>query len=173
MRSDDAYDYAWDNARRNADGSRVLDSMVELLADVVDFDAAEARKGLARRIIARRKRPGQTAPEGSVVFPGMEMYAYEPNRLVSDDEGNVTENRHARAKHKAAEANRAQADARKAVDRASREQREQGHFAVWSAEQYEAGRDPREITWDTCVHETGLWKDALPEDSDDELEDDE
>lgn len=35
-----------------------------------------------------------------------------------------------------------------------------GHFAVWVAEQYAAGRHPREINWDTCVRETGLWKDT-------------
>lgn len=159
MRSDDAYAYAWEYADRNPDGSRVEESMVELVAERVDFNESEARKGLARRIIARRKRPGQTAPEGAVVFPGMELYAYEPHRLIADDKGNVVENRAARAKHKAAEALRAQGDAQKAINRATREQRESAHFAAWADEQYEAGRDPREITWDTCVRETGLWKD--------------
>ena len=166
MNTADAYDYAWTNARRNADGSVVEGDLVELIAAAVDFDVEQAKRGLAQRIVARRKRPGQTAADGSVVFPGMEHYAYEPHRLVADDAGNVTENSGASVKFKAAESNRAQDDLKKAAERASREQNELGHFAVWTAEQYAAGRDPREITWDTCVRESGLWKDAEPEPDD-------
>ena len=160
MKSDDAYTHAWNVADRNPDGSVVESSLVDILAEHVDFDADRARHGLAQRIIARRKRPGQTAPEGAVVFPGMEHYAYEPHRLLADDKGNVIENERARIEFKAAEAKRAQEDVRRAAERAAREQNEAGHFAVWTAEQYAAGRDPTDITWDTCVRETGLWKDT-------------
>lgn len=172
MRSDDAYAYAWQHAARNPDGSVIESSLVELLALTVDFDVAAAKRGLAQRIVARRKRSGSTAPIGAVVFPGMEHYAYEPDRLVADDAGNVVPNSHARLKHKMAQANRSAADADKATSRHARDQREANHFAAWLDEQYAAGRDPREITWDTCVHETGLWKDADPEtDAIDDLDD--
>jgi hypothetical protein len=174
MRSDDAYAYAWAHARRNADDSRTHEDLVRLVAASIDFDAEEAKLGKARRIIARRMRAGQTAAEGQVVFPGMEHYGYEPHRLLADDDGNLIQNERARMKYKAAEARRAQDDAKRAVDRATREQREHAHFSAWADEQYEAGRDPKEITWDTCVRETGLWKDADPEpagtDPDDESE---
>jgi len=173
MRSDDAYAFAWENAQRNPDGSIVESSLVELIAATVDFDVTAAKRGLAQRIVARRRRPGSTAAAGSVVFPGMEHYAYEPDRLVADNDGNLIQNSRARLKHKAAEAERAQSNAEKAMDRLSREQREANYFAAWADAQYEAGRDPREVTWDTCVHETGLWKDALPDDVEDESEDDE
>lgn len=163
MRSDEAYDLAWSRAARNPDGTVVPESLERLVADLVRFDVEEARLGLARRIIARRKRPGQTAPEGSIVLPGMESYAYEPRRLLVDDEGNLIENQSARVKFKVAEARRAQEGARKALERATREQNEAGHFATWSAEQHEQGRDPREVTWDNCVRETGLWKDTEAE----------
>lgn len=172
MRSDDAYRWAWEHADRNPDGSVVESSLVEHVAMKVDFDVDNAKRGLAQRIVARRKRPGSTAPTGSVVFPGMEHYAYEPDRLIADDAGNVVPNAQARLKHKVAQANRAEGDEKKATARRIRDQREANHFAAWLDEQYAAGRDPREITWDTCVHETGLWKDALPED-DDEIGDDE
>lgn len=173
MRSDDAYAYAWEHADRNPDGSVVESSLVEELTAVVDFDVDAAKKGFAQRIVARRKRPGSTAPEGAVVFPTMEHYAYEPNRLVADSAGNVIENRRARVKHKAAEADRATVDAQKAVARLAREQRESSHFAAWADEQYAAGRDAKEITWDTCVRETGLWKDAdvEPDEDDETIED--
>lgn len=160
MKTDEAYTYAWEHADRNPDGSRVETSMVDLIAANIDYDVDAAKRGLAQRIVARRKRPGQTAPEGAVVFPGMEHYAYEPQRLLADDAGNVVENQHAQIRFKTAEARRAQQDAQKATARAAREQNEAGHFAVWTAEQLAAGRDRSEITWDTCVRETGLWKDA-------------
>jgi hypothetical protein len=163
MRSDDAYRWAWEHADRNPDGSVVESSLVALVAMKVDFDADEAKRGLAQRIVARRKRPGSTAAAGSVVFPGMEHYAYEPDRLIAASDGNVVPNSQARLKHKMAQANRAAGDAEKANARQIRDQREANHFAAWLEEQYAAGRDPREITWDTCVRETGLFKDAEPD----------
>lgn len=175
MKSNDAYDYAWEHAVRNADGTRVESSVIELLAQQLPFDADEARRGKARRVLARRKRPGQTAPDGAVVFPGMEHYAYEPHRVLSDDQGSVVENADALIRFKTAEARRAQQDALTATARASREQNEAGHFADWAAEQLANGRPPHEVTWDACVRETGLWKDDEPEseESDDFDEDDE
>ena len=169
MKSDDAYAYAWEHADRNPDGSIIESSLVDLLAASIDFDVAKERRGYAQRVVARRKRPGQTAPEGAIVLPGLEPYTYEPDRLLADDGGNLIENQHARIKYKAAEAKRAQRSALKAAARAAREQNEAGWFATWADEQYAAGRDPAEITWDTCVRETGLWKDAEVEpEADDE-----
>lgn len=166
MNNRDAYKFAYENARRNPDGSVVEEDLVSLVKAAVDFDVEAAKLGLAQRIVAARKRPGATAPEGAVVFPGMELYSYEPHRLLADDRGNVIENGHARVKFKAAEAKRAQGDAQRAVDRASREQNEAGHFAVWAADQLAQGRPQGEVTWDNCVRETGLWKDADPESDD-------
>ncbi len=173
MKPEEAKAYAWQHADRNPDGSVVEKSLVEVLASVIDFDEEKERIGHAQRMIARDKRPGQTAAEGAVCFPGLEPYGYEPRRLVADDDGNLIENERARMKFKAAEAQRAQEAAEKATSRASREQREHAHFSAWADEQYAAGRDPAEITWDTCVRETGLWKDADangPSDEDDEGE---
>lgn len=166
MNNRDAYQFAYDNARRNPDGSVIEEDLVKLVKAAVDFDIEAAKLGLAQRIVAARKRPGATAPEGAVVFPGMELYAYEPQRLLADDRGNVIENRHARVKFKAAEAKRAQGDAVRATDRAAREQNEAGHFAVWAADELAKGRPQTEVTWDTCVRESGLWKDADPEPGD-------
>jgi hypothetical protein len=163
VNTSDAYRYAWENARRNPDGSVVEGDLTVLVAAIVDFDVEKEKLGFAQRIIARRKRPGQTAPEGAVVFPGMELYAYEPDRLLADDRGNVIENRSAVVRFKVAESRRAQGDAEKALGRATREQNEMGHFAVWSSEELAKGRDPREVTWDNCVRETGLWKDSEPD----------
>lgn len=162
MNTSDAYEYAWRHASRNPDGSIIEGNLVRLVAEHIDYDVDRAKLGLAQRIVARRKRPGQTASDGQVCFPGMELYGYEPQRLLADDAGNVIENKHARVKFKAAEAKRAQQDVVQAADRAAREQNELGHFSVWAADELAAGRPQSEVTWDTCVRETGLWKDVPP-----------
>lgn len=173
MKSDAAYQYAWEHADRNPDDSRVHERMVDLVAEHVDFDVTKAKRGLARRIIARRMRPGQTAPEGAVVFPSMEHYAWEPDRLIADDKGNVIRNAEAKVDYKISESERAQADLEKAVQRQSREKREADHFSRWAVQQLASGRPPAEVTWEACVRETGLWKDQTPDDEDEQgIEDD-
>lgn len=164
MNGDQAYAFALANAERNTDGSIVERSLVEIVARAVDFDEEKERLGQAQRIVARRKRPGQTVAAGAVVFPGLEHYAYEPHRLVADDDGNVVENRQARHRHKEAEARRADLAAQKAHDRWEMEQLEADHFAAWEKAELAKGRDPQELTWDACVRETGLWKDEAVED---------
>lgn len=164
MNGEQAYAFALANAAKNPDGSVVEESLIEVVAHAVDFDADKERLGLARRIVSRRKRPGQTAAAGAVCFPGMEEYAYEPDRLVADDSGNVIRNRDAKPEHKQAEARRADEAAQKAHDRWELEQLESEHFTAWEKEQRAAGRDPKELTWDACVRETGLWKGLAAED---------
>jgi hypothetical protein len=162
VNSEEAYTYAWEHAKQNPDGSRVETSIVELLADHLPFDAAKAKLGRAQRVLANRKRTGQTAPDGVVVFPGMEHYAYEPHRVIADAEGNLIENERATERFKDAEASRAKVDSLRAAARAERERNEAQHFAAWAVKEMANGRHPREIVWDTCVRETGLWKDASP-----------
>lgn len=174
MKSDQAFDYAWEHADQNPDGTRIDSSVIDLIACHIDFDTDKARLGLARRILARRKRPGQTAAAGAVVFPGMEHYAYEPDRILTD-KGDLTKNADALIRFKIAEARRAHEDAKKAFDRQAREQNEANHFSEWVAEELAKGRHPREATWDNCLRETGLWKDEesdleQPEEYDDEEE---
>jgi hypothetical protein len=163
INSEEAYEYAWEHADRNEDGSRVESSIVELLADRLPFDVRKARLGRAQRVLARRRRPGQTAPAGAVVFPGMEHYAFEPHRIIADDGGNLIHNEDATSPFKDAESGRALADLTAAAVRANRERREAEHFTRWVNAQQLAGRHPRELTWGACVRETGLWKEADPD----------
>jgi hypothetical protein len=163
VNGEEAYEHALAQVERNPDGSINEDALVDLIAETIRFDADGARRGLAKRIVARRKRPGQTPPDGQLVLPGLDPFAYEPERLVADDAGRVVENRNARPSFKAAEARRAQLDAEKAQARARREQEEYAIYAEWAMDQLAKGRPGAEITWETCVHEMGLWKDATPE----------
>jgi hypothetical protein len=90
----------------------------------------------------------------------MEPYAYEPHRLLSDDAGNVVENKDASPRFKVAEAERAEADLERAGLRAGRERGEADVFVEWFQREAAKGRDPRDLTWEACLHETGLWKDV-------------
>lgn len=160
MNGDQAYEFAYANAARNADGSIVEESLVEIVAHAVDFDAQKERLGLAQRIVSRRKRPGQTVPLGKVAIPGLEPYAWEPRRLVSDHDGNVVENQHALAVHKRAEALRARLAVEAAQQRADRERAEADLITEWTAVEHDKGREHLSLTWGKCVRETGLVQDG-------------
>jgi hypothetical protein len=151
-----AYEHAYKYAPRTPDGDVIEESLVKLVAAFVDFDIEEQKLNLARRIVARRKRPGQTTPDGVVALPGMEKFAYEPRRLIADDAGHVIENRHAQARHKLAEARRAREAAQSAEDRADQAAREAKHIDEWTESQKQQGREPAALVWDTCLRETGL-----------------
>lgn len=156
MNGERAYEVAYKYAEHTTDGAVVEESLVKLVAQFVDFDVDEQKLNLARRIVARRKRPGQTEADGVVALPGMEKFAYEPHRLIADDAGNVIENQHAKAVHKLAEARRARDAARSAGERAEQTAREATHLDEWTEKQKQQGRDLDALVWDTCVRETGL-----------------
>lgn len=156
MNGDRAYELAYQQAERTTDGDVVGESLVRLVAELADFDPDEQRMNHARRIVARRKRPGQTVPDGVVAIPGLEKFAYEPHRLIADDAGNVIENRHAKTRHKLAEARRAREAAKAADERADQAAREAAHLGEWTEAEKLRGREPEALVWDTCVRETGL-----------------
>jgi hypothetical protein len=156
VNGEQAYEAAYQRAERTPDGSVVGESLVKLIAELADFDADEQRLNHARRIVARRKRPGSTVPDGVVAIPGLEKFAYEPHRLISDEAGNVVENQHAKTWHKVAEARRAQEAALAAGERARQARREADCLDEWTDGQLQRGRDPLALTWGVCVVETGL-----------------
>lgn len=156
MNGESAYRFALANALRNVDGTIVESSLVEIVAHAIDFDADKERRGLAQRIVSARKRPGLTAPAGKVTLPGLGLREYEPNRLVADDSGGVIENSRATVKHKQAEARRSALNADRAVERAEQDRAEAELIDAWAKEQQRAGRDERELTFGTCLFESGL-----------------
>jgi hypothetical protein len=150
---------------RNADGSIDEKDLIDRVAELLDFDEDTERHAKAVRAVARRRRPGSSEPDGQIALPGLEPYAYEPARLIADNEGRVIEQAQARPAYKAAEASRAENNARRARLWADRKTMEHRDYAQWTIEQLEAGRDPREITYDAFVREAGIWRDgpAAPE----------
>jgi hypothetical protein len=166
MNRDEAYEYALSQAPRNEDGSVDEKVLRDLLAASIDYDEREARLRLASQIIDSKKRPGRTAPEGQLALPGLEPFAYEPNRLVGDDRHHLIENAKARPSYKAAEARRAQENAMRVQVHATRKQRESSLYSDWALEQLGNGRRGVEITYDNFVRESGVWNpaEAPPED---------
>lgn len=156
MNGDRAYEMAYKYAEHTTDGEVVEESLIKLVAQLAHFDVDAQKLNHARRIVARRKRPGSTVPDGVVALPGMEKFAYEPHRLIADDNGHVIENRHAKARHKLAEARRAREAAQSAGDRAEQAASEAAHLKAWTDAQQQEGRDSAALVWDTCVRETGL-----------------
>jgi hypothetical protein len=156
MNGESAYRFGLANAQRNADGTIVEESLVDIVAHAIDFDPDEQRRHLAQRVVSRRKKPGMTAPAGKVALPGLGVREYEPERLVADDAGNLIENSRATVKHKKAEARRSAANADRATERAEQDKVEADLLEAWASEQQLAGRDERELTFGVCVAELEL-----------------
>lgn len=160
MNGHDAYEHARLQALRDSDGALSEEQLVALVREAMDFDVDAEKDKKARRIVAARKRPGQTAPDGQLVLDGLDAYAYEPNRLIADDKGRLIENAKASPDFKAAEDRRAQADRDRANVRSARTHKEYLEFSLWALEQMRAGRPPDEITWENCIAERHLWKEG-------------
>lgn len=167
MSNETAYERALQQVERQPDGSIDQEKLIDAIVANLEFDFDAAKRGQAKRIIADKKRSGRTPAEGQLVLPIIELapYAYEPQRLVADHDGNVIENAKARPAHKEAEAERAKKQAAKAEARFERRKAESDIYAEWAQAQATQGRPEKEITWDTCIHEVHLWKDedAEPE----------
>jgi hypothetical protein len=156
VNGENAYRFGLANAERNPDGTIIESSLVEIVAHAIDFDPDEQRRGLAQRIVSRRKKPGMTAPAGKVALPGLGLREYEPERLVADDDGNLIENSRATVQHKKAEARRSAANADRATERAEQDKVEADLIEGWAAAQQQDGRDPRELVFGACLAELGL-----------------
>lgn len=172
MNGHDAYEYARLHATRDGEGAVSEEELIAIVKSTMDFDVEAEKDKKARRIVAARKRPGATVPDGQLVLDGLDAYAYEPQRMIADDKGRLIENAKARPDFKAAEDRRAQADRERANVRATRTHKEYVEFSMWALEQLQAGRSAAEITWETCIAERHLWKEGDPP-TDDEIGDDE
>jgi hypothetical protein len=69
MSNEKAYELALQQVRRHPDGSINEDKLIEALVANIVFDTDAAKLGLARRIIADKKRLGRTPADGQLVLP--------------------------------------------------------------------------------------------------------
>jgi len=167
MRDDQAYENAITAVERNEDGGVDDKALIDEVASLVDFDAAKERYSKAKRIVDKHRRPGSSDSDGQLAIPGLEPFAYEPKRLVSDGDGHSIEQAKARPHYVMAEAQRAQKNARHALEHADRKQRLANEFSLWAMRQLAKRRRAADITFDIFVRESGTWsaESAEPEPS--------
>jgi hypothetical protein len=151
---------------REPDGGIDEKLVLARLAELLSFDENMEREKKAKRLLNEKTRPGGTAAEGQLSLPGLDPYAYEPDRLIRYGENMIVENRRARPQAKQAEAERAAKNVDRAMVWQRRKQQEVNRFMIWALEEYQAGRSDAEIIFDACMRETGLWNQspAPPED---------
>lgn len=163
MREHDAVEAVLRAAERNDDGSIDEKTLIDEIAKLLDFDADAERRNKASRVVRRHKMPGFGERDGQLTLPGVEPYAYEPDRLIADYDGRIVEQARAGVEFKRAEAWRAREAARKQQGWADRKTNEHDAFAAWALKETLAGRPERELTFGDFVRETGTWSPGAAE----------
>jgi hypothetical protein len=163
VKEDEAVAAALDALPRNDAGDVDIKALIDEVARLIDFDELAERRNKATRAVRRRRQPGSSEPDGQLALPGTEAYAYEPDRLVADNEGHVIEQAKARPHHKAAEAERAREVSRRQLLWSDRKTSESALYSAWAIEQLGRGRPAADITFDVFVRETGIWSDQQAE----------
>lgn len=154
---------------RDDDRAFDADTLIDQLADEIPFDEQEARRAKAKRAFDRRTKPDSSKPDGRLVIPGLEAFAYEPERLIVDDDGRGIELRNAILAFLQAEAERATTNEQRVLKWARLKRSAVSNYAAWVIEQMQSGRKASELIWDAFVRETGVWQpdDAPPEEGPD------
>lgn len=145
------------NTKRAENGSFNEEELIGNLAAIVPFDVDKERRKKAHSLITRSKRPGATKPDGQLLLPGFNKARdFEPNRMVSDDLGNIIEYHRALPEFKSAAVGRAQVNVDRAVEELRALTAEMRIHQEWALEQALAGRPALELTWGNCIAEKGL-----------------
>lgn len=159
-----------DAAPRHDDGSTDFKRAADELFERLPFDAVAARRKRAEDLLKKLGRPGTTPAEGQLTLPGFPPYGYEPNRLLTLDEGRIIEQKRARPEHKVTEAQRHEAAAERHLRASKKKRAESDGYSMWAMDQFRKRRGGAKVTWDNYVRETGLWsQDAAEPESDEDV----
>jgi hypothetical protein len=143
--------------KRAENGSFNEEELIASLASIVPFDVDKERRRKAHSLIARSKRPGATKSNGQLLLPGFNTARkFEPDRMVSDDFGNIIEYHRALPEFKSAAVGRAQVNVDRAVEELRALTVEMRIHQEWALEQALAGRPALDLTWGNCIAERGL-----------------
>lgn len=145
------------NTTRAENGSFNEEELIANLAAIIPFDVDKERRRKAHSIIARSKRPGATKSNGQLLLPGFNKSRdFEPDRMVSDDLGNIIECARALPEFKSAAVGRAQVNVDRAVEELRALTAEMRIHQEWALEQALLGRPALQLTWGNCIAERGL-----------------
>jgi hypothetical protein len=90
--------------------------LLKILANLLDSNRGAERRRQAENIIDHHCRHGSTCAHGTLRFPGLEPFPYEPDRLVRDGEGHIVELSEATLPFVIADAKRAETEAEEAAE---------------------------------------------------------
>jgi hypothetical protein len=144
------------------DGSFDQDEVADKMADMVAIDVRvmQVRQAMQDLRLLRGddddcNDDGETSLQLNLFGEGR-LVDYDPYRLVLGPRNRVIVHHLATLEYKEEERNRATLNRQRAEDKEARKAREVHVFARWSSEQLMNGRNPLELTWGNCVHETGI-----------------
>lgn len=172
MKPRNAVEAAKKSVPKNDDGGYDEKALIDEVTPLIDFDADQERWNKAKKAVDALKKPGSTESDGVTCLPGLDAYAWEPQRLIADDQGHLIEQAKARPHYKDAEAKRAREVAKRQAVWADRKTTESTEFAAWAIRELARGRKATEILFDTFLRESGYWSSGeAPPEQDAELPD--
>lgn len=154
----ETYTRAKEMTKPNEDGGYDEEKVCENLIKILPFDVEKARRKQAQLLINSLTRPGGTNPNGQITLPGLDVFDYEPNRLIRDGSGNIYEWGTSPLHAIMAEANRAREHASAANYWSNIKAVEVEVFTAWVVDQMEKGRERKDLTWGNCIKEAGFWR---------------
>jgi hypothetical protein len=152
-----AYQEALREVPRRSDGGFEDKELQDLIAAKLQFDVDAEKQAKAKRIIDGHRTPGSSDPHGMVCLPGFERYAYEPARLVMDNDHHSIEQDAALTPYKAAEAERARNNLQRVIIHSNRKNTESELFNEWVIQELKAGQNFEFLTYGAFLRATGLW----------------
>jgi hypothetical protein len=140
---------------RDSDGKLDEEDLKANLKKLIVIDPDEEKDRIARTIIDSETKPGSTPPTGQLHLPTMELYDYEPDRLIRDDNGKIIEQDKAPVDSKDAEARRARKHAHESMQWADRKTEEATGHSHWVIEKQREGRK-KNLNFGDFIRESNL-----------------
>jgi len=143
--------------RNKNDGTFKEQDLRDVLRTFVVINVEKETDRRVQEIIDSETKPGSTKPTGQLRLPTLELYDYEPDRLIRNDDGDMIEQDRAPVDFKFAEARRARKHVSEALEWADRKEEEASSHAKWVIEQQKKGRT-KKLTFGDFVREAGLFQ---------------
>src|SRR5215204_3758745 len=165
MKRDALIDAVFSNLELDEEHAFRKDEAIEAVSQCIEIDIEHERKKVAKRIVERRMRLGQTEPCGQLNL-GLEgvgegAFSYEPRRFLKVDDDRLVEQDNALVGHKETEWNSAKVNLGRVAKWERRKRQEYNGFAKWAKEQRIAGRDEGELTFGAYILAAGLWQQEI------------
>jgi len=143
--------------KRQKDGTFKEQDLKDVLKTFIVINIEEEKDRRVKEIIDSETKPGGTKSTGQLRLPTLELYDYEPDRLIRNDDGDMIEQDRAPVHFKFAESARAAKHVREAIEWDERKRTEAELFARWVIEQQKTGRT-KKLTFGDFIRESDLFQ---------------